>query len=280
MCSLYEKTIQTLAKAKIQSPCLEARLLIADALGIAPDDVCGQTVLTEDISTKLEQNIQKRLEGMPLDKILGRKGFYKYDFTVSEDVLSPRPDTEILLESALEIAHANQFQNVLELGVGSGCILLSIACEILHIQCVGIDISSKALNIARQNAQRLNVDNRCRLICKSWFDDDLVETFGMRFDMVVSNPPYIKTGDISKLDVSVQKYDPFIALDGGKDGLKHYARIAEIAPKLLKKGGYILLEIGFGQSEDVCRIFETAGLKHIKTLRDLADIERVLVFQM
>lgn len=275
----YEETIQILSKAGVDSPRLEARLLIANILGISPNDVCAQTVVGKKLQAQLQADIQKRLAGMPIDKILGHREFYKYDFITSEDVLSPRPDTEILLNTALDLIHQNDFKSVLELGIGSGCVLLSILKEFTNIQGVGVDILSKALKIAIQNANRLNVAKRCRFIQKSWFDEDFIPTLNEHFDFIVSNPPYIPTADISSLDISVQKYDPLIALDGGLDGLKDYRRIAETAPFLLNKKGYIALEIGINQAKNVQTIFEKHGFKHIKTFPDLAGIERVVLFR-
>jgi len=275
----YEKTIKMLSNAGISSPRLEARLLIAHILHINANDVSSKTIIPENLIPSFETILQKRLQGMPLDKIFGHKEFYKYDFITSEDVLSPRPDTEILLEAALDLTSQNTFQNVLDLGVGSGCILLSLLKENTNIQGVGIDISSKALNIAEQNASRLNVAKRCRFLNKSWFDEDFISSLNEHFDLIVSNPPYIKTEDISSLDIEVKQYDPIIALDGGSNGFKDYVQIAKITPQILKKGGYIALEVGIGQATDVQHIFEKQGLLHISTMPDLAGIERVVIFQ-
>ena len=277
--SIYEKTIRKLSKGGIDSPRLEARLLIADILKISANDVGNSTVLLPNLESKLEENIVQRIAGKPLDKIVGHKGFYKFEFKVSEDVLSPRPETEILVENALKIIKENEFKKVVDLGLGSGCILLSLLKEIKDLQGVGADASSKALEIAKENAKALGVDQRCLFLNKSWFDEDFFEVSGKDFDMIVSNPPYIKTDDIKTLDVGVQKYDPKIALDGGADGLKDYLKIAEIAPKILKKGGYILLEVGSGQALDVQKIFEQNDLTHISTLKDYAGIERVVVLK-
>ena len=277
--SIYEKTIRKLSKGGIDSPRLEARLLIADILKISANEIGISTQLSKDLESKLEENIIQRIAGKPLDKIVGHKGFYKFEFKVSEDVLSPRPETEILVENALKIIKENEFKKVVDLGLGSGCILLSLLKEIKDLQGVGADASSKALEIAKENAKALGVDQRCLFLNKSWFDEDFFEVLGKDFDMIVSNPPYIKTDDIKTLDVGVQKYDPKIALDGGADGLKDYLKIAEIAPKILKKGGYILLEVGSGQALDVQKIFEQNDLTHISTLKDYAGIERVVVLK-
>lgn len=277
--NIYEQTIQKITQAGISSPRLEARLLIANILKIKADEVNSQTIVPENLQPQLQADIEKRLQGMPIDKILKRKEFYKYDFITSEDVLSPRPDTEILLDVALKLISQNALKNVLDLGVGSGCILLSILKENTNIQGVGVDISPKALNITKQNAEILGVLQNCHLIEKSWFDEDFISTLNNRFNLIVSNPPYIPTVDIPSLDIAVRQYDPLIALDGGTDGLKNYKRIAELAPSLLKKNGYIVLEIGIHQALSVKKIFEKQHLKHLQTLPDLAGVERVLIFQ-
>jgi len=277
--SIYEKTIQKLATRGINSPRLEARLLISDVLGVSADSVSNATTVERYISVKLEENIKKRLEGMPLDKILGTKGFYKYNFKVSEDVLSPRPETEILVEEALRIIQKNRFKYVLDLGIGSGCILLSLLKELPQLNGIGIDASDKAINIAKENATELGISERCQLLNRNWFEDDFIQGLNQKFDMIVSNPPYIKTDEIKNLDVGVKKYDPIFALDGGKDGLKDYRQIATLSQKLLKQEGYMLLEIGFNQENDVRQIFEASGLRHISTIVDYANIDRVVVFK-
>ena len=235
--SIYENTIERLISGNIESPRLEARLLIADILKIDANEVNLSTVLEKKLQEKLEQNISKRLDGMPLDKILGHKSFYKYDFNVNESVLSPRPETEILVEKALELIQKNHLQKVADFGVGSGCILLSLLKENPSIQGVGIDISQKALKIASDNAGKLEVEDRCQFICKSWFDEDFLNVLGHKFDLIVSNPPYIKTKDILDLDVEVRHYDPFEALDGGEDGLKDYRKLSNIVAQALNEGG-------------------------------------------
>lgn len=280
MCAdIYAETIKKLALAGVASPRLEARLLIGYVLSINPNKVCAQIKLSSDQKALLDTLVQKRIAGMPTDKILGHKEFYKYDFITSKDVLSPRPDTEILLITALDLIYQNGLTDVLDLGVGSGCILLSILKEINNIQGIGVDISPKALNIAEQNASRLKVRNNCRFINKSWFDEDFAASLKMRFDLIVSNPPYIKTEEIKGLDIEVRDYDPFVALDGGPDGLKDYTRIAEILPEILKDGGYVVLEVGINQASDVKEIFEKQGLKYVQTVLDLSGIERVVAFQ-
>jgi len=277
-CSIFEDLVQRLASAGISSPRLEARILIANVLKINPDTVAGNVVVPCNAQKKLENYIKRRLLGEPTDKIIGVKSFYKYHFLSSSDVLSPRPETEILLEKAIELASLNGFENVLELGVGSGCVLLSLLKEIPDLKGVGIDVSQKALDVCKKNGRALGVQKRCKLVCKSWFDADFLCTFEHPFDLVVSNPPYIKTADIEKLEKEVRLFDPLVALDGGKDGFESYVRIAKLAPHLLKNRGYLLLEIGQGQAQNVKKIFEKQCLIHAATLSDLAGIARVVVF--
>ncbi len=277
--SIYEKTLKELAAGKIESPRLEARLLIADILNVNPNSISAQIMISNEDEKKLRMNLEKRLKGMPLDKILGHKAFYKYDFEVSEDVLSPRPDTEVLVEAAVQIAKTQNIKNLLDLGVGSGCILLSILKENDQLSGTGVDVSQKALHTAQKNASNLALKDRCSFLCKDWNASDFGKCFDQGFDMIVSNPPYIKTSEIEKLETEVKDYDPMIALDGGEDGLNGYRQIAFFAPKLLNQNGYILLEVGAGQAAAVRHIFEEKGLSYLETLSDLSGIERVIILK-
>jgi len=318
--NIYEDIIKKMADGGIQSPRLEARLLIGFVLKIDPNDA----PLIKSISIKekeeLDDFINKRLCGMPLDKILGQKSFYKYDFKVSENVLSPRPDTEILVEEAIKKTKAED--TILELGVGSGCVLLSILKETRGTQGIGIDVSIEALKIAKENAKSLELEQRCRFIEKNWNDDDFNDCFDnikcanhwrqpveseltadfqsdwqaqlggngdtsgvsrmvlhKKVDIIVSNPPYIKTEEIKTLDREVRLYDPLIALDGGADGLDCYRKIAKICQPIVQKEGYILLEVGAGQAQDVEKIFLRQGWAHEQTVKDLAGIKRVVILK-
>ena len=277
--SIYENTIEALAEGGIESPRLEARLLIADALGVDVNQMPITPMGDDNVQKTLESHITKRLEGMPIDKIVGHREFYKYDFIVSKDVLSPRPDTEILVEEALKIIKGSGSRRVLDLGIGSGCILLSLLAEVKNLEGVGVDASSKALEVAQKNAKKMKLSSKVTLIQKNWFDNGFVGVFDKPFDVIVSNPPYIKTSDIEKLDIGVKKYDPILALDGGEDGLDSYRKIAEFAPFLLVNDGHLLLEVGHRQSRAVKDIFTDKGLVHLGTVKDLAGIERVLIFK-
>jgi len=279
--SVYNNLIEKLVSVGILSPRLEARLLLAFVLGV--DDLHSVDFFYIKLSDKqqnvLEYLLHKRIiEKFPLDKIIGKKGFYKYEFAVNDDVLSPRPDTEILLEKALTVAPDDNFF-VLDLGVGSGCILLSILKEKSNACGVGIDVSEKALSVAKQNAKNLGVESQVNFINASWFDADFVDLFDKKFDIIVTNPPYIPDDDILLLEPEVKNHDPILALSGGKDGLESYRRIAEIVPLILKDNGYILIESGIKQAHDIGEIFTSQGLELCEVLKDLSGIDRCVILK-
>ena len=266
---IREKMIQTLISAKIPSPRLEADRILKSAAPQYPN-------LTEKEYQQIKDMLNRRCSHEPLDKIIGCREFYKSVFKVSTAVLSPRPDTEILVESALEILPTERPQQILDLGTGSGCILLSILQERPQIQCIGIDISLAALQIAQQNAQAQDLMTRVNFINSNWKD---LHFKADTFDMIVSNPPYIPQEEIKTLDPEVKDYDPLIALDGGTDGLKCYHELAEIIPLWLKTGGHVLLEVGAGQAKTVTDIFRQRGLKLEAIKQDLAGIERCVIMR-
>lgn len=276
--NLFEDVVRRLAEGQIPSPRLEARLLIANTLGVDANELNPFAVKLDDAQTeKLMQSLQDRLKHKPICKIIGKKAFYKYDFHVDCNVLSPRPDTEILVEAAIHLGQENKLTRVLDLGTGSGCILLSVLADLPNAKGVGIDISDKALEIAQTNAEMLGVVSRVELMRASWFDDNL--SLGDKFDLIVSNPPYIKSADIATLDTEVKDYDPMLALDGGADGYRDYKKLAERIPSWIKEGGYVLLEVGIGQAEKVAQIFQEKGLSLCEIVKDLAGINRCVILK-
>lgn len=266
---IKEEIIQALISAHIPSPRLEANIIIKHA---APD----YPEITDSQKQTIKNMLQRRCNHEPLDKIIGKREFYKSVFKVNTNVLSPRPDTEILVEKALELMSKNMPYKILDLGTGSGCILLSLLKEHQQAKGVGVDISKKALEVAKENASLLEVSSRVEFINKSWNDVD----FSLApFDIIVSNPPYIESEEIKKLDKEVKDYDPLLALDGGKDGLKCYKEIANLSPQWLKKDGHILLEVGYNQAEIVKEIFESEGLKFVEFANDLSGIKRCVILK-
>lgn len=279
MADYFFSIVQRLAAEKIENPRAEARLLLAEVLKCSPSEIYSEIEVSAEIISKTEALLKQRLQHKPLDKILGHREFYKYDFKVNEDVLSPRPDTEILLESALEILQNMSAANILDLGCGSGCIIESLLKEKINACGVAVDISERALAVARKNAINLEIGSRLQFMKADWFTSDFTNAFKDRFDMIVSNPPYIQSEDIETLDPEVKNYDPRFALDGGESGYDSYLRIAEVAPELLKDNGYILLEAGQGQAQKIADIFIAHGLTLHKIVNDLSGIARCVILQ-
>ena len=274
MNDIFNYVVSRLANEKISSPRLEARMLFSYIIGVDAQDIIPTAI---DLTSQQMQQLEERLQHKPLCKFLGTKAFYKYNFIVNEDVLSPRPDTEILVETAVEICQKLNAKRILDLGTGSGCVLLSILGELSGVEGAGLDISQSALDVARKNAKLLKMTERCRFTLGSWFDNTV--DFGETFDVIVSNPPYIPSGDISGLDPEVKYFDPITALDGGADGLRDYRRIAEYAPKIMNAGGRLLLEFGAGQAQDVSEIFASMGWLVEEIRKDLSGKERCIILK-
>ena len=257
---LLNQVIKKLIDHNIPSPRLEAKMLITYA---------------KNQSQNIWDLLEQRTNHTPLDKIMGTKGFYKNDFIVDKNVLSPRPDTEVLVEKAIDIIKQNDLKTALDLGTGSGAIILSVLGDCPNIKATAIDKSQKALSIAKQNAKNLRLADKVSFKELDWFSDKIEGSF----DIILSNPPYIPSKDIQTLEPEVKLHDPLLALDGGDDGLNSYKKIASISPLILNDKGFILLEIGINQAKDVANIFTNQGLTLISIIKDLSNIERCLVFQ-
>ena len=267
--------VSSLSTLGIDSPRLEARMMLADVLNVDINVIGADISVDGEQEAEVKQMLARRMKHEPLDKILGIKEFYKSSFVVNSDVLSPRPDSEILVEEAIKIAKQNNLDKIIEFGVGSGCLILSILQDVPQMSGLGFDKSEKALEIAKQNAKRLGLESRVNFEKFDYFNDETEA----KTSLIISNPPYIPTSDIDELDEEVKKYDPFMALDGGEDGYVHYRRIAEIAPLILEDGGYILLEGGIGQADMIAEIFEDKGLKPVAKVCDLSGIERCIILK-
>lgn len=250
----------------------EVRLLLADAEGVTPEHLIAYS---ETVVRNLEaacSHIRRRAQCEPVSRIIGKRAFWKDDFILGPGVLDPRPDTETLVETILNLRpDRNASFRVLDLGVGSGCLLLSLLGEYPNATGIGTDVSDKALDIADRNKRALNLENRVALRKSHWFDD--VEG---RFEVVVSNPPYIRTAEIEGLDRDVKLYDPTLALDGGADGMSAYRVIAQEAPNHLENAGVLAVEVGWDQATDVAGLFKKNGFDAVETHRDLAGIERIV----
>ena len=264
-----------LQAAGVEGAWRDTRLLLAHALGIEPIDVIMREM--EDVEavglTAFEAAVQRREAGEPVSRIRGWREFYGRRFRVTPDVLDPRPETELLVDVA--IARLPRDGRVLDLGVGSGCILLSVLAERSDASGVGVDISAAALEVARVNASALGVAVRAEMIEGGW---DVV--LPGRFDLVLSNPPYIPAAEMAGLAREVVNHDPHLALTPGGDGLDPYRTILARVPDLLAPGGWIGFEFGLGQAPAVSDLMEGAGLEAVEVMRDLAGIERAAFGRM
>lgn len=252
---------------------LDARLLLQDVLGVdhAGLILAHEQLLSAQDTARYDILLRRRTADEPVSKILGVREFYGRPFRVTADVLDPRADTETLVELALEQALANG--RVLDLGSGSGALICTLLAEWPQVTGVGVDLSPAALQVTRENAQALGVDDRLILLDGAWF-----APVAGHFDLIVSNPPYIPSGDIAGLQPEVREHDPHLALDGGPDGLACYRAIAAGAAAHLAPDGRIIVEIGAGQAADVRGIFAGAGLHLSAERRDLGGHIRALQF--
>ena len=260
-------------QAGIDTPGLDTRLILKKALGVTDSDLITNPGITptELELCKINEWVERRIAGEPVSRILGRREFWSLNFKVTPDVLDPRPDTETLVEVALERFASRPPRTILDLGTGSGCILLTLLHEWPQALGIGVDCSFPALEVARDNAFSSGIGARASFYCGSWG-----ECLDQRFDLIVSNPPYIESDVIPGLDPEVRTYDPILALDGGKDGLRAYRTMMPDLKKLLNKGGTALFEIGRGQENNVMRLAEDSGLLIEGVHADSAGLLRVV----
>ena len=253
---------------------LEARDLLLHILGVERDALRPDDCVTAIEGEALATALALRLSGMPLDRILGEREFMGRIFRINADTLAPRDDSEAVVSLGLRVSLPRSVLRILDLGTGSGILLITLLATLPEATGIGVDLSGNALAMARDNAVRHGVGARASFRLGSWFDG-LNETF----DLIVSNPPYIETAVIATLEYAVKSYDPHLALDGGRDGLDSYRAIASGVSAALSPGGSLVMEIGMGQGDAVRALFEAQGFSCIDTQADLAGIERALAFR-
>jgi release factor glutamine methyltransferase len=269
----------TLKQQGINSHRVDALLLLCHCLSFSKEQVIFNPQLT--INSQQEEQffilIKRRSNKEPVSHLIGRREFYGIDFIVNNHVLDPRPDSETLIELVFEnFINKNSHLKILELGVGSCCLLLTILQNFPNSSGIGVDISDQALEVAQKNVDILNLSKRAQLLKSNWFSNlDPKESF----DLIVTNPPYIQTNDIQFLQEEVKTFEPKLALDGGKDGLDCYFLIAKEVMGFLKKDGILILEIGQNQEQDIIKIFTDVGLEFVQDKKDLSGIVRCLMFK-
>lgn len=271
---VYREGAARLGEADIEEAELDARLLLEFVCGTDRNTllVHGERDVSEEEYGRYYGLIERRAAHVPLQHLTGEQDFMGLTFLVNKDVLVPRQDTEVLVEEVMK--HLHDGMRILDLCTGSGCILLSLLHYSNDCEGVGVDLSARALSVAGKNYE---IQRTQRPDMKARFlEGNLFEGLEDRFDMIVSNPPYIKTDVIDTLMPEVREYEPVMALDGGTDGLAFYRRIAGDAGAYLNGGGMLFFEIGCEQAADVCKIMEAAGFREVEVVKDFAGLDRVV----
>ena len=273
--SLWTDVRKRLEAAGVDTPVLDARLLLEAGAGVSRlEIVTDPRRIVDDAQVEAVNALTQRREARePVSHILGRKHFWTLDLAVNANVLTPRPETEFVVEAGLqETLPADAPHRILDLGAGSGAIILALLKDRPNATGVAVDISEKAIETVRVNAEQLGLADRLEIRQDNW-----AASLDERFDLVVSNPPYIRTGDIDELAPEVSRFEPRLALDGGDDGFVAYRIIVAALPRLLKPRAAFAMEVGLGQAEAVRTMAEAAGLSTTEPRRDLSGIPRVVV---
>jgi len=264
---------EALAKAGIENPWRDARLLLVYATGLTEVDLIGYPERPVEVETQFIHLIGRRAAREPLSHLLGWREFWSLDFEVTADTLDPRPDSETIIEAALDyIQDIKITLQILDLGTGTGCLLSALLSEFRYAWGIGIERDPATAMVAKENLRRLNLACRSCVVVADWTAPLCGE-----FDLIVANPPYIPTADIALLQPEVAKFEPRLALNGGKDGLNAYRRIFPAVSSLLAPGGFVIAEFGDGQAEGVVRLAEASGLAICGVRADLAGRPRCLV---
>jgi release factor glutamine methyltransferase len=273
--SALERAARQLDAAGVPGSTLDARLLLCHATGLTLERIVGysERPLSRDECERFESLLLRRIAREPLSQIVGWREFWSLPFKVTSDTLTPRPETETLVEAALaHLPKCSAVRRILDLGTGTACLLLALLSELPGSEGVGVERSERAARIARENVCRLGMSSRVLLVVGDW--DTCIAG---RFDLVVSNPPYIRDDSIAGLEPEVARHEPRMALAGGPDGLACYRALAPVLARRVAPGGFAILEVGAGQANDVEAIFAGAGVVPVARRSDLAGIERCLI---
>ena len=271
--AIKEATI-LLKNNNIQSARLDSEILMSQAIKKKRDYILlhlDQKLLQENL-INYKKLIKERAKGKPVALLTGKKEFWKFEFNAYEDVLIPRPDTELIVEEVLKIVKYKSKLNILDIGMGSGCIILSILKEKKNFKGIGVDISKKSVNACIKNTLKLGLSNRLKL-----YKSD-IDNFDLgKYDLILSNPPYIKKLDFNNLDKNIVNFEPKVALYGGLDGLSEIKKVINKSSSLIKLNGKLVLEIAFDQKNKVKKLLKDKGFYINKVLKDLAGNDRCII---
>lgn len=273
---LWRATARRLARDVVETAMLDAEILLRHVMGWSREALLRAPEAELDASQQqqLAELGERRCRGIPVARLVGRKEFWSLEFLLSDETLVPRPESETLVEAVLKSFDKNDSLRFLDLGTGCGCLLLSLLKEYPRSIGVGIDISAGAIETAQRNAERLGLDDRARFQKANW-NKYASGGASEHFDILVSNPPYVRSGDINGLQKEVCEHDPRAALDGGSDGMDSLRIIIAIAPKLLHPQGRLLLEVGAGQSGEIAALMKNQAFRDVQQHKDLAGMNRV-----
>ena len=272
--NILNEGIDVLQKNKIANPQLDSEILLSNSIKRDKKHIIlnPKEILDSEQLGKFKSLIERRKKGEPIAYIINKKEFWKDEFFVNKDVLIPRPDSEIIIEQVLKIYSKDDHLQVLDIGTGSGCILLSILKERSNFYGTGIDISKKSINVSKFNAKQLNLTNRVKFFHSS------VDNFNNgKYDIIVSNPPYIEQLSLKYLEKDVVNFEPKLALNGGFDGFSKIRKVINKASVLIKKNGKFILEIGFNQKNKVKKILKEEGFYVNKAIKDYGNNDRCII---
>ncbi|MDA7806245.1 peptide chain release factor N(5)-glutamine methyltransferase [Candidatus Pelagibacter sp.] len=272
--NILNEGINILQKNKIANPQLDSEILLSDSIKRDKKHIIlnPKEILNSEQLSKFKSLIERRKKGEPIAYLINKKEFWKDEFFVNKDVLIPRPDSELIIEQVLKIYSKDVQLQVLDIGTGSGCILLSILKERSNFYGTGIDISKKSINVSKFNAKQLNLTNRAKFFHSS------VDNFNNgKYDIIISNPPYIKQLSLKYLEKDVVNFEPKLALSGGFDGFSKIRKVINKANILIKKNGKFILEIGFNQKNKVIKILKEEGFYVNKAIKDYGNNDRCII---
>lgn len=274
--ALMEEAVSALRDAGIENARMDARILLSNAAEVDGSRITAwpEDVVTNDRAAKFRDMVARRLKREPVSRILGQRDFWRHSFKLSPETLDPRPDSETIVELALDWLEDEDAPTVLDFGTGTGCLLLSIVGDLQNANGLGVDISEGAVACARENAKLLDLADQVEFRVSNWDSAITDEERQTGFDLVVSNPPYITQADMEVLSPEVREYDPRLALTDEGDGLSAYRILSQVAFSLVKPAGFVIFEIGQGQEDDVARLLVEAGFVGVEYREDLGGIVR------